>query len=446
MTYCFQFEQLPISIPADLRIVCGIPAAVRYFALFREGSMVWVDAGWLKLECDYQNVFAPLIEHRVTQFHLFEVNAEIGEGSINSHALLIDQQDRVYVGLKPEIKEAVQQLNPVPCDPTAVILEFIKEHCSDIPFRLKVLVHGQESLFTQDNANIKDLISQHLDRQSRSLFSRNISQIDCEMLLEALRTEAKANFVNWSDEQYRFSEVLQGELQNMPDGLPDNLCTWWRAAERDFRTYVCQSLTQRQQTANKAYRLFHKLPFLQKIYLYKQSSGSYKLDFAGMDLRETRLENLSLQEANFSKADLRKSYFRSGLLSDAIFKDANLVQSTFASTNLNRALFQRANLRDAVFDGARLVSADFSGADLTGACFTATNLSQAVFRGANLRDATFDEASVLDADFSNSLGDYEIVESSNSNSLGSYEHPQSYSRGGYYSGYHVRTSDGSRLY
>lgn len=373
-----QFHQLLISVPDVLGIACGVPESVRYFALFYEDAATWVDAGWVRLECDYWNVFVPLIEHRITRLQLLEVDAEIGEGSINSHALLIDQQGSIYVGLKQEVREAVQQMNPIPSDPNAVMLHFIEEHYADIPPCLKALAHGKENLLMQSNTKIKELITQHLDRKPNSP-PRDISQIDCHKLLHALRTEAKTNFLDWSDEQQRFSEVLLTELCHMPDGLPEDLRIQWREIELKFRTYASQSSSQRQEIANRAHKLLHKLPFLQKLHLHKQSRGTHQLDFVGMDLREINAQGLSLKGANFSKADLRKAYFR----------------------------------------GANLRGADFSGADLTGAIFTQANLSQAVFRDADLSNVIFDGADVTGVNFADVMGSCGIPES------GYYEHPRS---------------------
>jgi uncharacterized protein YjbI with pentapeptide repeats len=142
-----------------------------------------------------------------------------------------------------------------------------------------------------------------------------------------------------------------------------------------------------------------------------------------IDLRNTYLAQVELQEANLSGAklygaDLRFSDLSRTNLSNADFSHADLRGaklygadlrfSDLSRTNLNNADFSHADLRGAKLYGAdlrfsnlsrtNLSNADLSNADLSNANLMGANLSNATLMMAKLTNATLIEADFNEAD------------------------------------------------
>lgn len=108
-------------------------------------------------------------------------------------------------------------------------------------------------------------------------------------------------------------------------------------------------------------------------------------NFAGHDLSEARLREVSFQRADLSgailiAADAYRARFISArmkqvrlentVLVEADFTKADLSGAVLTGADLRRARFFRANLRGADLTGAKTQGADFLNADLSGARWT----------------------------------------------------------------------------
>jgi uncharacterized protein YjbI with pentapeptide repeats len=94
----------------------------------------------------------------------------------------------------------------------------------------------------------------------------------------------------------------------------------------------------------------------------------------GINLSDSRIDNLSFIGAN---------------LSSAVFRNTILWQTDFSKADLNGANLSGADLFQANFSGANLSEADLSGSDLSETCFEKANLGRTILRNAIDRDTNF---------------------------------------------------------
>ncbi|CRY53668.1 pentapeptide repeat-containing protein [Yersinia intermedia] len=125
----------------------------------------------------------------------------------------------------------------------------------------------------------------------------------------------------------------------------------------------------------------------------------------GADLADSDLKGADLFQATLFRADLAGANLRGANLSQATLFRANLVDADLSKANLTSAELGNANLKDADLIGAdlscanltsaNLINADLSSADLTCANFTSANLTDAELAKANLTCSTFANATII---------------------------------------------------
>lgn len=98
------------------------------------------------------------------------------------------------------------------------------------------------------------------------------------------------------------------------------------------------------------------------------------LQAPGVDMHESSMASMRLDNANLQGANLSRSILQLANLEKANLMLANLEGAHMHGVNLRGADLKLANLR-----GANLLDADFSGADLTGADLTGAILVKARF-------------------------------------------------------------------
>jgi uncharacterized protein YjbI with pentapeptide repeats len=111
------------------------------------------------------------------------------------------------------------------------------------------------------------------------------------------------------------------------------------------------------------------------------------------------LEQLLLEEADFSGCDLHQTKFHNSKLICARFIGANLREAGFQHANLSGAILDEAILDSAILDNVNLQSASLVRASLRHA-----TLSSADLRDANITGAEFYEAYVDSANFDKTRG------------------------------------------
>ncbi|MCP4263498.1 MAG: pentapeptide repeat-containing protein [Planctomycetes bacterium] len=126
---------------------------------------------------------------------------------------------------------------------------------------------------------------------------------------------------------------------------------------------------------------------LQKIYL--ENADLSDANLAGADLTNANLAKANLEAAKLSKANLRRAN-----LARANFHNAYLSGSNFYDANLAGAVLVRASIVRAYLIDANLIGADLTNANLTGADLRRANLA-----GANL-DGELGEANLTEANLS----------------------------------------------
>jgi hypothetical protein len=98
--------------------------------------------------------------------------------------------------------------------------------------------------------------------------------------------------------------------------------------------------------------------------------------FAGQDLRDEPIPQVTLIGANFEGAILKRCDFSKRDLSHADFRDADLYRAVFKETNLYTTNFRGADLTRADFRGARLYGVNIYDADVTRAVFDETVIEE----------------------------------------------------------------------
>jgi uncharacterized protein YjbI with pentapeptide repeats len=109
---------------------------------------------------------------------------------------------------------------------------------------------------------------------------------------------------------------------------------------------------------------------------------------------EARLEDSSLQGADFSRARMRGARITESSWARACLRSADLSEAQGDGVE-----FRGADLTEASLKGVRLIDADFRGADLTRATLAGGDFRGSDFRGAILDDAEWEGASFVGAMF-----------------------------------------------
>jgi uncharacterized protein YjbI with pentapeptide repeats len=135
----------------------------------------------------------------------------------------------------------------------------------------------------------------------------------------------------------------------------------------------------------------------------------------GADLSDAYLANTNLSEANFSGADLTGAHLAKAVLVGAHLTGAHLDEADLSGANLNRAFLDfytnltgahlmGARLSGAILNLASLAQADLRGADLKWADLTGADLNEATLKGANLGGANLDGSDFSNADLTETIG------------------------------------------
>jgi uncharacterized protein YjbI with pentapeptide repeats len=98
--------------------------------------------------------------------------------------------------------------------------------------------------------------------------------------------------------------------------------------------------------------------------------------FAGQDLRDEPIPQVTLIGASFEGAILKRCDFSKRDLSHADFRDADLYRAVFKEANLYTTNFRGADLTRADFRGARLYGVNIYDADVTRAVFDETVIEE----------------------------------------------------------------------
>jgi len=117
--------------------------------------------------------------------------------------------------------------------------------------------------------------------------------------------------------------------------------------------------------------------------------------FAGVDLREARIDGLDLRRAVLSESKLTGQR-----LSGVRLSDANLDRADLADADLSHIEVTGATMRWANLSGADLTASTLAECDLTGALLTRSRLSGADLHRTILRDADLQEAILSGTDLS----------------------------------------------
>ncbi len=123
-----------------------------------------------------------------------------------------------------------------------------------------------------------------------------------------------------------------------------------------------------------------------KLEPYAQCSWSVMIGVngAGMDLRESSMSSIRLDDANLQGANLSRA-----ILQLANLQNANLMLSNLEHAHLHAVNLQNANLMMANLQNANLLDADLSGANLKGA-----NIQGAILIAAKLDGATWTDGRI----------------------------------------------------
>ena len=131
-------------------------------------------------------------------------------------------------------------------------------------------------------------------------------------------------------------------------------------------------------------------------------------DFSGVDLTESSLYSVQMQNAIFEDGDL--SYARiAGDFSGARFRKAVIVGADLSAekvpqpTDISHVIFRAADLRAADFEAANLSRADFQFAQCAGTNFMNADMSKADAGSADFRGAIFGNTVVIDCDVSGAV-------------------------------------------
>lgn len=115
---------------------------------------------------------------------------------------------------------------------------------------------------------------------------------------------------------------------------------------------------------HKTYHVFHTLEELERAEPYLEDIALENADFSGMDLRGIKFGGACLAGASFENCDLAGAEFHGGELTRINFQNANLTGAKFQCCILDYANFKGANLKDMKMVSCFIGGADFKGANL----------------------------------------------------------------------------------
>jgi uncharacterized protein YjbI with pentapeptide repeats len=129
------------------------------------------------------------------------------------------------------------------------------------------------------------------------------------------------------------------------------------------------------------------------------------INFAGANLRKTKMCEVNLANANFQDADLRGFEISAECRGHNInFSDANFEGTEMYEGMLEKANFSRTNFRNASFAQFSMTDCNFGHADFNNAWLSETDFSGGSFNGAIFHkahvDVNFFDADIMGADFS----------------------------------------------
>ena len=139
-----------------------------------------------------------------------------------------------------------------------------------------------------------------------------------------------------------------------------------------------------------------------KANLTRSNFANSKLEeshFEGADLEESHFEGADLEESHFEGAYLQESHFEGADLEESHFEDAKLLGSHFEGAKLEESHFEGAHLQESHFEGAKLLGSHFEDACLYGSHFEGAHLWKSYFAGASLRNSHFAGANLLGSHF-----------------------------------------------
>lgn len=137
----------------------------------------------------------------------------------------------------------------------------------------------------------------------------------------------------------------------------------------------------------------HTLKLL-AFFIYKKII--YCIDYSKIDLRNSKLKHITVNDPKFNCSDLRGSDFSDSYIKNSSFKSCDLQDAICDGADLSAAKLTTSYLRKSNFQGSILNNADFTSCDLSGACFD--NL---IFIGTILKHSRLKETSYKNAVFHN---------------------------------------------
>jgi uncharacterized protein YjbI with pentapeptide repeats len=105
------------------------------------------------------------------------------------------------------------------------------------------------------------------------------------------------------------------------------------------------------------------------------------------EIRNLRLDRVSLLNVDLSRIDARDSDFRRTEIS-GLLRDGDFSRASFQNAIIREADLSRANFSDAKFTGATLDKVNFGDAILTNAVFDGATITDSSFYNADLTGAT----------------------------------------------------------
>ena len=147
---------------------------------------------------------------------------------------------------------------------------------------------------------------------------------------------------------------------------------------------------------------------------FLEGKGGKKADFSGVDLKNTDLMFVRLENANLENANLRNVK-----LYNANLENANLRGAKFYGSNLNNANLSGANLSGANLENTTLMNTNFTNANLKNVDFKGSVLENANLENANLENADLRKTYLENANLENAnlrgvkLGEIDLDSSKN---------------------------------
>lgn len=120
----------------------------------------------------------------------------------------------------------------------------------------------------------------------------------------------------------------------------------------------------------------------------------------GADMNNVKLDNLILDDFDFSDTTLTGANLNQASLQDAILNGTNLIDADLSEANLTRVKLNKADLRGANLSDATLLPLESEDLDLQRAILLGANLSGAKLANSQLQNVTLSGANLSRADIS----------------------------------------------